>query len=337
MAGVELKQLHRRFGDVVALAGIDLESRAASSSRCSGRPGAARRPRCGSSPASTGPTSGRVLIDGKDMTGVPPNRRDIGMVFQAYSLFPNMTAERNVEFGLRVRKEERGDRKAGRSSCSSSSASARPPTAIRTSSPAACSSASRSPARWRSSRGCCCSTSRSRRSTRRCACSCARRSAASSRARDHDDLRHARPGGGALDLRPRGGALVRADRADRDAGRDLRRARDAVRRRVHRHDEPARVERVDPSAGWSSTSGPRSPVDAARGRPRGERVLCSCDPRRSRSSRARIERENGARGRGRLADLPRLGHARAGRCAGANEWTADLSAERPRALPVGAR
>jgi putative spermidine/putrescine transport system ATP-binding protein len=53
-----------------------------------------------------------VLVDGKDLTGVPPNKRDIGMVFQAYSLFPNMTAVRNVEFGLRVRREGRHDRHA---------------------------------------------------------------------------------------------------------------------------------------------------------------------------------------------------------------------------------
>jgi putative spermidine/putrescine transport system ATP-binding protein len=57
-------------------------------------------------------TSGQVLVGGKDLTGVPPNRRDIGMVFQAYSLFPNMTAVRNVEFGLRVRRQGRGDRRA---------------------------------------------------------------------------------------------------------------------------------------------------------------------------------------------------------------------------------
>ncbi len=41
---------------------------------------------------------------------MPPNKRDIGMVFQAYSLFPNMTAQRNVEFGLRIRKQSGADR-----------------------------------------------------------------------------------------------------------------------------------------------------------------------------------------------------------------------------------
>ncbi|MGQ7787114.1 ABC transporter ATP-binding protein [Nesterenkonia sp. K-15-9-6] len=58
------------------------------------------------------PTSGRVLVGGRDLTGVPPNRRGIGMVFQAYSLFPNMTVQDNVEYGLRVRKVRRERRRA---------------------------------------------------------------------------------------------------------------------------------------------------------------------------------------------------------------------------------
>jgi putative spermidine/putrescine transport system ATP-binding protein len=47
---------------------------------------------------------GHILIDGVDVVAVPTNKRDIGMVFQSYSLFPHMTALENVEFGLRMRK-----------------------------------------------------------------------------------------------------------------------------------------------------------------------------------------------------------------------------------------
>ena len=47
---------------------------------------------------------GRILIDGRDVAAVPTNRRDIGMVFQSYSLFPHLTASENVEFGLRMRR-----------------------------------------------------------------------------------------------------------------------------------------------------------------------------------------------------------------------------------------
>jgi putative spermidine/putrescine transport system ATP-binding protein len=47
---------------------------------------------------------GSILIDGEDVAAVPTNKRDIGMVFQSYSLFPHMTALENVEFGLRMRR-----------------------------------------------------------------------------------------------------------------------------------------------------------------------------------------------------------------------------------------
>jgi putative spermidine/putrescine transport system ATP-binding protein len=49
-------------------------------------------------------TAGRILIDGEDVADTPVNKRDIGMVFQSYSLFPHMTVLENVEFGLRMRK-----------------------------------------------------------------------------------------------------------------------------------------------------------------------------------------------------------------------------------------
>ena len=49
------------------------------------------------------PTSGSIRIDGKDVTGLRPNQRNIGMVFQAYALFPNLTVAQNVGFGLKVK------------------------------------------------------------------------------------------------------------------------------------------------------------------------------------------------------------------------------------------
>ncbi|MBU3994840.1 MAG: ABC transporter ATP-binding protein [Actinobacteria bacterium] len=58
-------------------------------------------------------TSGEIAVDGADIAGVPANKRDMGVVFQAYSLFPHMTVRQNVEFGLRMRKvaaQERGAR-----------------------------------------------------------------------------------------------------------------------------------------------------------------------------------------------------------------------------------
>lgn len=58
------------------------------------------------------PDSGRVTIGNHDVTSLPAAKRNIGMVFQSYSLFPNMTARENVEFGLRVRGQKQSDRTA---------------------------------------------------------------------------------------------------------------------------------------------------------------------------------------------------------------------------------
>ena len=55
---------------------------------------------------------GSILIDGIDVVDVPVNRRDIGMVFQSYSLFPHLTSIENVEFGLRMRKVPTADRRS---------------------------------------------------------------------------------------------------------------------------------------------------------------------------------------------------------------------------------
>ncbi len=50
------------------------------------------------------PTAGRVILDGKDITRLPPQRRNMGMVFQSYALFPHMTVAENIAFPLKVRK-----------------------------------------------------------------------------------------------------------------------------------------------------------------------------------------------------------------------------------------
>ncbi len=56
------------------------------------------------------PTSGGIVIDGQDVTGVKPNARNIGMMFQAYALFPNLTVADNVGFGLKVKGVPREER-----------------------------------------------------------------------------------------------------------------------------------------------------------------------------------------------------------------------------------
>ena len=57
------------------------------------------------------PTSGRIVVNGEDITDKAPNQRDVGMVFQAYALFPNMTVADNISFGLMIAKKPASDRK----------------------------------------------------------------------------------------------------------------------------------------------------------------------------------------------------------------------------------
>ncbi len=55
------------------------------------------------------PTSGRILLDGKDIANTPPNKREMGMVFQSYALFPHLTVFENIAYGLRLRRMSAAD------------------------------------------------------------------------------------------------------------------------------------------------------------------------------------------------------------------------------------
>jgi len=110
MAYLELQSLHRSFGSFAALQGIDVSVGQGEFLSLLGPSGCGKTTALRLVAGFDRPDSGAIVVDGKDLTGVPPNRRDMGMVFQAYSLFPNMTAEQNVEFGLRIRKHARAKR-----------------------------------------------------------------------------------------------------------------------------------------------------------------------------------------------------------------------------------
>ncbi len=94
------------------------------------------------------PDAGRILLGGDDVAGRPPYERDVNTVFQDYALFPHMTVQENVEYGLRVKGVRRG-RSARGAPRRRSHASAWPGSAAasRCSSQAASASASRSRAR----------------------------------------------------------------------------------------------------------------------------------------------------------------------------------------------
>lgn len=111
MAYLELQELRRAFGAVVALDGINVSMNKGEFLSLLGPSGCGKTTALRLVAGFDRPDSGSIAIDGKDITHLSPSRRDMGMVFQAYSLFPNLTAEQNVEFGLRIRKHKRGARR----------------------------------------------------------------------------------------------------------------------------------------------------------------------------------------------------------------------------------
>ena len=119
------------------------------------------------------PTSGRILLDGEDVAQTPPHRRNVNTVFQSYALFPHLNVADNVAFGLKYKKVTKAERAhAGRRGARARAARPATRSASPGSSRAASSSASRWPARSCCARACCCSTSRSARSTPACARTC---------------------------------------------------------------------------------------------------------------------------------------------------------------------
>ena len=123
--------------------------------------------------------AGRILVGGQDVTGVPVNKRDMAMVFQAYSLFPHMTALQNVEFGLEIRGVDRAERR--RQAMEKLELVGLADQAKKYTQQMSGGQQQRVPwpVRWPWTRVCCCSTSRCPHWTPKCACSCETKSAAS--------------------------------------------------------------------------------------------------------------------------------------------------------------
>ncbi|GAA2900919.1 ABC transporter ATP-binding protein [Streptosporangium fragile] len=101
---VEFRGLRRVFGRTVALDGLDLTVEQGELMALLGPSGCGKTTALRCVAGFERPDAGAVFVGGEDVTRVPANRRDAGMVFQSYSLFPNLNARDNVAFGLRVRK-----------------------------------------------------------------------------------------------------------------------------------------------------------------------------------------------------------------------------------------
>ena len=113
---VRLEGVHKRFGDVDAVDGIDLDVRDGEFFSMLGPSGSGKTTTLRMIAGFELPTSGRILLHGRDVTTVPPFDRDVNTVFQDYALFPHMSVGDNVGYGLVVRKvaaRERAERVAG--------------------------------------------------------------------------------------------------------------------------------------------------------------------------------------------------------------------------------
>ena len=108
---VALIDLHRHYGQVRALDGLTLDIEPGELVALLGPSGCGKTTALRSLAGLDEPDSGRVVVDGHDITRTPANRRDMGVVFQAYSLFPNMSARDNVAYGLRLRGIDAAERK----------------------------------------------------------------------------------------------------------------------------------------------------------------------------------------------------------------------------------
>jgi putative spermidine/putrescine transport system ATP-binding protein len=109
---VRLEGVVKRFGDVTAVAGVDLELRTGEFFSLLGPSGSGKTSCLRMIAGFEYPTEGRVYLGGEDVTDLPPNQRDVNTVFQDYALFPHMTVAENVEYGLRVRKVDKEERRS---------------------------------------------------------------------------------------------------------------------------------------------------------------------------------------------------------------------------------
>jgi putative spermidine/putrescine transport system ATP-binding protein len=109
---VRLVRLVKRFGDVVAVDGVDLDVAHGEFFTMLGPSGSGKTTTLRLIAGFDLPDAGRVELGGRDVTALPPYARDVNTVFQDYALFPHMSVADNVEYGLRIRRLPKAERRA---------------------------------------------------------------------------------------------------------------------------------------------------------------------------------------------------------------------------------
>ncbi|MGE0752345.1 MAG: ABC transporter ATP-binding protein [Variibacter sp.] len=103
MSDLQLRGLRKAYGATVAVENLDLDVRDGEMVAFLGPSGCGKTTTLRMVAGFVAPTAGTISVGGRDITDLPPNRRDMGMVFQSYALFPHMTVRGNVAFGLKAR------------------------------------------------------------------------------------------------------------------------------------------------------------------------------------------------------------------------------------------
>ncbi|EAZ84755.1 ABC transporter ATP-binding protein [Lysinibacillus sp. FSL M8-0216] len=105
MSYLVIEGLHKNYGSSTVLSNINMKIDKGEFITLLGPSGCGKSTILRIVAGLTDATAGKISIEGKDMNGVQPKDRQVGMVFQSYALFPNMTVQENVAFGLRMQKE----------------------------------------------------------------------------------------------------------------------------------------------------------------------------------------------------------------------------------------
>ncbi len=111
-ASISVRGLTKRFGPVLAVDGVDLDVAAGEFLALLGPSGSGKTTILMSIAGFDFPDAGSIHIGARDVTFLPPQRRELGMVFQRYTLFPHMSVAENVAFGLKMRGVGRAEREA---------------------------------------------------------------------------------------------------------------------------------------------------------------------------------------------------------------------------------